>query len=175
MIKVRLEFLWKTDEYLSNYARFSDTKAAFTGATAISLFGGMLSQHLLLRALQLTPAAWPSRLWFSAAGAAFLLASMGSTIWAVYPRLRTTRSRGIVFWADIATYTNSADFTSTMLRMGSEELTAELTQHIYDVASTIICTQVSLRIASDLVLLARCDQPRYALVHRESVEMNRSP
>jgi hypothetical protein len=40
-------------------------------------------------------------------------------------------------WADIATYTNSADFTSTVLTMGSEELTAELTQHIYDVASTI--------------------------------------
>ncbi len=48
-----------------------------------------------------------------------------------------TRSRGIVFWADIATYTNSADFTSTVLTMGSEEITAELTQHIYDIASTI--------------------------------------
>ena len=135
--QVRLEFLWKTDEYLSNYARFSDTKAAFIGATSISLFGWMLSQHLLLKAFQLTPAAWPSKVWFSAAAAALLLASMSLTIWAVYPRLRTTKRRGIVFWADIATYTNSSDFTSTVLTMGAEELTAELAQHIYDVASTI--------------------------------------
>ena len=136
-VQARQEYLWKIDEYLANYARFSDTKAAFIGATGISLFGWMLSQHLLSRGLQTAPAAWPIALWLAAAAAIFLLGSMAFAIWAVYPRLRGTRKKGIVFWADIATYPSAASFTSTILTMSAEERASELAQHIYDVAVEI--------------------------------------
>ena len=118
--------------------RFSDTKAGFIGVPAISLFGWMLSQRLLSSSLQLPPAAWSVSLWFAVAGALFLLGSTALAIWSVYPRLRSTRDKGIVFWADIATYDSSADFTTTVLAMGAEELASELAKHIYEVA-TVIC------------------------------------
>src|SRR4051794_39473072 len=37
------EFLWHTHEYLNEYARFADTKAAFAGAIASALIGALYS------------------------------------------------------------------------------------------------------------------------------------
>lgn len=134
----RQDFLWKTDEYLANYARFADTKAGFIGALAISLFGWMLSRHLLSKVLHVSPKAWSAGLWLSVLAGVLLLGCAALAIWAVYPRLRSTRTKGIVFWGNIAAFGGSAAFKSAISGMSSENLAGELAQHVYDVA-TFVC------------------------------------
>ena len=133
----RQDFLWKTDEYLANYARFADTKAGFVGALAISLFGWVLSTHALSPVLRAWPAVWPLSTWFSVAAGGLLLGSAGLAIWSIYPRLRSTKDKGFVFWGNIGAFGSSAAFKAAVKGIRPEDLSAELAQHVYDVAAFV--------------------------------------
>ena len=134
----RQDFLWKTDEYLANYARFADTKAGFIGALAISLLGWVFATHALSPVLRARPAMWPLATWLSVAASGLLLGSAGLAIWSIYPRLRSTKDKGFVFWGNIGAFGSSAAFKQAVRGIHPEDLSSELAQHVFDVA-TFVC------------------------------------
>ena len=125
-------FLWHTHEYLANYARFADTKAAFAGALAGALIGALYSAKLLTPLGHEHWRMWPLAVWLAFPGSATLATSILFALRAVYPR------RGYIFWSNIAAFTNVAELTTSFEAQTTKTLNAQLLRQNHDV-SRYVC------------------------------------
>jgi hypothetical protein len=130
------EFLWHTHEYLGEYARYADTKAAFAGAIASALLGALYTARFHTE-LYRTPLQWPLYGWLSAAGAALLVASILLTIFTVLPRLSSTQSRGFIYWDAIAAHGSVELLQRSFNLQSSQILSDHLLHHIFDISKKV--------------------------------------
>ena len=59
------EFLWNSHNYINEYIRYGDTKAAFVAATASALLGILYSSKIYVPIIQLPCSQWTSAEWFA--------------------------------------------------------------------------------------------------------------
>jgi hypothetical protein len=104
--KDHLDFAWKTHEYIHNYIRFSDTKAAFVVTWCLALVGALsyveLHKGVLKGQLSLSAASFTTSV--AAVGFALLGGALGCAIRSVMPTLWTEQRAGLVFWESIKVY-----------------------------------------------------------------------
>jgi hypothetical protein len=132
------EFLWRTHQYLGEYARFGDTKAAFSGAIASALLGALYSAKAHVPLLQTSFQQWALSTWLAALGALLLFASVALAIWTVLPRLRSTQSKGFIYWGSIAAHGNVGLLQTSFHSQSAHTLSDHLLHHVFDI-STKVC------------------------------------
>jgi hypothetical protein len=132
------QFLWHVHQYLGEYARFGDTKAAFSGAIASALLGALYSAKMHMPLLSTSSDQWTLSTWLSALGGVFLLASVALAIWAVLPRLGSTQSKGFIYWDSIAAHGNIERLQNAFNKQPPRTLNDHLLHHVFDI-STKVC------------------------------------
>lgn len=131
------EFLWHTHQYLSEYARFGDTKAGFAGAIAVALLGALFSVKAHIAMLQQSFGQWTLPTWLAAMGETFLCGSVALAVWTVLPRLGSSQSKGFVYWNSIAAH-GSVDLLQTSFHSQSAHtLNDHLLHHVFDISSKV--------------------------------------
>jgi hypothetical protein len=128
------DFAWKTHEYIHNYIRFADTKAAFIFAWATSLIGALFitrSHRLFLHREE-----GGTTLLAILSAAAFILLALSATaaIWVIIPRLFTRQLAGFVFWESIRVHATDNLYVLALMRENETELTQHLLIQVYAVA-----------------------------------------
>ena len=131
-----LEFHWKfaeeTHQYIRDYIRQADQKAAFFFAGATALIAFLYKSRLVHLWLK------PPQQWLLADVLSFLstvalaLAALASA-WAILPRLRGSK-RGIVFFGAISECQSSQEYLSDVRKRSAEDLIDEKLSHVHEIA-----------------------------------------
>ena len=128
------EFLWHIHQYLGEYARFGDTKAAFAGAIASALLGALYGAKAYVPLVKTPYSQWLPVTWLAATSGLFLLASIVLAIATVLPRLRGTVSKGFIYWGNIAAYGEVEQLRTSFHAQSARTLNDHLLHHIFDIS-----------------------------------------
>ena len=132
LTKDHLDFAWKTHDYIHNYIRFSDTKAALAVTWCTAMAGAMCVAgiHIGLVRGQMTGLLFLSALsGFILLGIAFLAAA-----WSIMPRLWTKQRSGLVFWESIIVLADDSLYPKELGRKSVSELADHLAIQVYAVS-----------------------------------------
>lgn len=132
------EFLWHTHQYLGEYARFGDTKAAFAGTLAAAILGGLYSAKAHVSLLQVPPWEWTISSWLTATGGLLLIASIALAVWTILPRLRSSQNKGFIYWGSIAAHGRMELLQTSFHAQSARTLNDHLLHHVFDI-STKVC------------------------------------
>jgi hypothetical protein len=131
------DFLWHTHGYLSEYARFADTKAAFSGTISGALLGFLYTTKAFLPLFTLSYRQWPTAAWLAAVAGSSLCLSAGLSIWTIRPRLTTTQSKGYIYWGNVAAYREIEEFKTAFHSQSPQALNDCLLHHIFDLSKHV--------------------------------------
>lgn len=131
------EFLWHAHQYLNEYAKFGDTKAAFGGTISAALLGALYSAKAHVPLVQMKVDQWPASTWIASAGAAFLLASVAFAISTILPRLRSTQSKGFIYWGSISKHGSLELLQTSFHSQSARTLNDHLLHHVFDISSKV--------------------------------------
>jgi len=134
----RQDFLWRTHDYLAEYARFADTKAAFAGTLAGALLGCLYGAGLFSALVKTSICKWAFPLWMSFLAGLILSASIMLAGFVVYPRLKSSDKRGFIFWGGIAAFGSAADFKAAFRASTELGLDEELQKQVFDVSRFVL-------------------------------------
>jgi hypothetical protein len=132
LTKDHLDFAWKTHDYIHNYIRFSDAKAALAITWCTAMAGAMCVAgiHVGLVKGQMTGFLFLSSLsGFILLGLAFLAAA-----WSIMPRLWTKQRSGLVFWESIIVIAHDSLYPKELGRKSVAELADHLAVQVYAVS-----------------------------------------
>jgi hypothetical protein len=128
------QFLWNVQKYINDYLRFGDTKAALSVATVSAIIGALFKvdaqSSFRSGAILSNCSAWFSLIAFASLG---LSAVLG--IIAVTPPFRQRRTRGLMYWNEIAAHGNESEYWNAVREQSVEELTRSLSRHIFTVSN----------------------------------------
>ena len=113
---------------------FGDSKAAFAGALSGALIGALYGAKLFAPLGYEPWHTWRLAVWLAIAGGATLSASILFALRAVYPRLKTSREKGFIFWANVAAFTDISELTTSFEAQNIKSLNAQLLRQIHDVS-----------------------------------------
>jgi hypothetical protein len=131
------QFLWHTHECLGKFSQFGDTKAAFAGTIAAALIGRLYSSKAYIPLVQAPCHQWSVVTWLSAGAWLFLMLSIALAIWTVLPRLRSTQSKGFIYWANIAAYGNVELLQTSFHSQSARALNDHLLHNLFDISSKV--------------------------------------
>ncbi len=149
----QLDFAWKTHEYINNYIRFADTKAALIIAWSSAILGtlyvGRLHEAVMQSHFTFKGISWATTLAtlaFPLLGVSFLAAA-----WSIIPRLPTKQLSGLVFWESILVHASGDLYANELGRNDTNQLTRHLCLQIHTVAAVArkkyLCITLSMWIA----------------------------
>lgn len=131
-------FLWHTHDYLGEYARFADTKAAFAGTLAGALIGCLYGAGLFTQLVKTAICDWTYASWLTLLAGAVLSVSIFLAGFVVYPRLKTSGKTGFIFWGGIAAFGSVAEFKAAFRAKTEKDLNEELQGQVFDVAKYVL-------------------------------------
>jgi Pycsar effector protein len=132
--EAKQEFLWRTHQYLNEYLRFGDTKAAFTGTISTALLGALYSAKIHVSLMQTDVHQWDVSAWLAVVGAFFLTVSVGLAVSTVRPRLKTTQTKGYIFWQTIRAHKTAGLFKIDFDAQTMEALNDCIAHHNFDLS-----------------------------------------
>ncbi|MDR3718878.1 MAG: DUF5706 domain-containing protein [Bryobacteraceae bacterium] len=147
------EFLWHTHQYLGEYARFGDSKAAFVGAIASALLGALYSAKVHVPILQSSFHQWALWTWLAAIAGVFLVVPVVLAVWTVLPRLRSTQAKGFIYWDSIAAHGNVELLKTSFHSQSARTLNDHLLHHVFDISSKVLVPKYR---AVSLCIIALC-------------------
>lgn len=145
------DFLWHVHEYVNEYIRFGDAKAAFAGTFASGLLAVLYSSRAHAEALQVPCRQWSVATWLAVPASVFLAASVVLALLTVRPRLRSSQSKGFIFWGNIAAHRKVDVFQASFHSQSEEALNDQLLHHLFDLSQKVCLPkyrQISLSIAT---------------------------
>jgi hypothetical protein len=131
------EFLWNVQKYINDYLRFGDTKAALAVATVSAIMGALFkvkAQEAFLHAV----GQWGCIAWLSLTAFAFLAVSAVLGIVAITPPFGQPKTRGLMYWAEVATYKDDVEYSNDLLAHDAEARFRVLARHVFIVSR--VCT-----------------------------------
>jgi hypothetical protein len=148
-----LDFAWKTHEYINNYIRFADTKAAFVVAWSSAIIGTLYVGHLHEAVMQsrftLNDISFTTTL--AALALPLLSASFLGAAWSIIPRLPTKQRSGLVFWESILVHASGDLYANALGRNDGNQLARHLCVQIHTIAAVArkkyFCVTVSMWLA----------------------------
>jgi hypothetical protein len=151
------DFLWHTHSYLNEYARFADTKAAFSGAISGTLLGCLYSTKAFLPLVTLSLDRWSIAAWLAAAAGLTLCLSVGFAIWTIRPRLKTAQQTGYIYWGNITAYQEIDRFKIAFHSQSPRALNDCLLQHVFDISKHVCVPKYrAVSICLLLLLIGAC-------------------
>lgn len=145
-------FLWKVHDYLGEYARFADTKAAFAGTLAGGVLGALYGGGLFVPLLAANYQSWTALSWLTAGAGLVLAVVIALAISTVYPRLRSAGGQGFIFWRNIVGFQDAAAFRTSFDSQSAHTLNEHLLNQNFAIAK-YVCTPKYRKISFCLVLL----------------------
>ena len=127
-----VDFAEQTHQYVREYIRNADQKAAFFFAAATAGLGYLLTHHPV--------AAWFKTPVFALADCVWLVAVFGLAVGAgfflsvVFPRLQSS-SPGLIFFNEIAAHPSAIEYTEGVLATPAAEIARTKLRHLYDLAT----------------------------------------
>ena len=149
---LRQEFLWNTHQYLGEYVRFADTKAAFAGTMAAALLGAMYSARAHIPVVSVDFLRWPMSSWLALGAGVLLMAAFALAIWTIVPRQASTQREGFVFWGNIAAHGTFERLQASFDGQSVRALNDHLLHHIFDI-SRVACIPKFRNAATSLWLV----------------------
>jgi hypothetical protein len=146
-------FLWHVHDYLGEYARFADTKAAFAGTLAAALLGGLYSAKVFIPLFTSSHHQWSLSTWLALFAGALLCLSVLLTMATVYPRLKTTRGQGFIFWGNIAAHRDIERLRTSFHSQSIRTLNDHLISQTF-IVSKHVCIPKYRNVSLCLILLA---------------------
>ena len=143
------EFLWNSHNYINEYIRYGDTKAAFVAATASALLGILYSSKIYVPIIQLPCSQWTSAEWFAIIAATLLASSVILSLLTIRPRLKSTQSQGFIFWGSIAAHEKLERLQTSFDAQSIKTLNDHLLHHLFDLSVKVVVPkykQISLLI-----------------------------
>jgi hypothetical protein len=137
------EFLRMTHTHLNEYARFADTKAAFAGAVASALLGGLYTAKAHIPIVTTAYHQWPTATWLAVCAGFLLCASVALGVWTVLPRLRGTPEsgtpeKGFIFWKDIADHGSFTELQESFHSHTARQLNDRLLKHVWVLSKHVL-------------------------------------
>jgi hypothetical protein len=130
-----LDFAWKTHDYIHNYIRFTDTKAAFVVTWCLALAGAMAYAELHKTLLHRSSfSAAPATLIAATLGFCLLGAALGCALWSIIPRLWTEQRAGLVFWESIKVHATGDIYANALGREKVDGMARHLCVQTHTVA-----------------------------------------
>jgi Family of unknown function (DUF5706) len=127
-----VDFAEQTHQYVREYIRNADQKAAFFFAAATAGLGYLLTHHAV--------AGWVKTPVFASADCVWLVAVLGLAVGAgfflsvVFPRLQSS-SPGLIFFNEIAAHPSAIEYTEGVLATPAAEIARTKLRHLYDLAT----------------------------------------
>jgi hypothetical protein len=131
-------FLWHTHDYLGEYARFADTKAAFAATLAGALLGCLYGAGLFAVLIRTPIHAWTGTSWATFLAGLALCTSIFLAGLVVYPRLKSTTKTGFIFWGSIAAFGSVSEFRAAFRASTEKDLGDGLQGQVFDVAKYVL-------------------------------------
>ncbi len=130
-------FIWHSHQYLCEFSRFADSKAGFSVAIGSGLLGALYNAkaHVLL---QVPCRQWEAWMWLAAGASILLVISVGFAVWAVFPRLGSTQSKGFVYWGSIAEHGSPELLQASFHSQSARTLNDHLLHHVFDISKLLI-------------------------------------
>jgi hypothetical protein len=138
-------------DYLGEYARFADTKAAFTGTLSAALLGTMYSADLF-KPLISNWHPWILRDWLTLIAGVLLVIGITLTVFTVYPRLRAPKGQGFVFWGSLTAFKDLEVLRTSFHSQSARTLNDHLLSQNFTVAK-FVCTAKYRNVSLSLVAL----------------------
>lgn len=131
-IELKAKFAEETHQYIREYIRLADQKAAFyfTGATA---FLAYLSKQGAFALFSSPISQWKPTTYLASLSAIGLLGLALACIFVITPRLAGSK-RGIIYFSAIAEYESSSDYSSDILNKNANDLINAKLCHGYDIS-----------------------------------------
>lgn len=131
-MEVRLKYSEEVHQYIREYIRLADQKAAFFFAVSSALIAYINSKGHLTAWL-VCPSEWgrPEPLAFLSV--VFLLASLLACLLVVAPRL-TGSAKGIIFFNAVASYSTQQEYAAKVASLSPASLCEEKLKHAYDIS-----------------------------------------
>lgn len=131
----RLKFVEETHQYIREFIRFADQKAAFFFAGASALLAylhklGFTSKWIV------APSTWSLIHCLAFLASIGLLLTAIACLLVIMPRLKGSK-RGLVFFAAISEYDNSNDYLSDFMKHSLADLCEAKLRHAYELS--VIC------------------------------------
>lgn len=131
------EFLWHVHQYINEYIRFGDTKAGLAAAAAGAILGTLYSAKAYVPLIRTPYSEWNAAAWLTVAATFFLLASAYSGLSVIRPRLRSTQSKGYVFWGAIAAHGDVDLLRTSFHSQSPRTLNDHLLHHLFDLSQKV--------------------------------------
>jgi len=135
--ELQWEFAEETHQYVREYIRQADLKAAFFFAGATALIAFLYKANLVQRWVKL-PTQWLFVDMLSFVATVGLAASVIACLATIFPRLKGSK-RGNVFFGAIAEFESRKEYATDVLQQNIAELMEAKLCHVYDLA--VVCGQ----------------------------------
>jgi hypothetical protein len=131
-----LDVAWKTHEYIHNYIRFADTKAALIIAWCSTVVSALYvaGLHHGLASLRLTLTNSSFSMTAAALAIVLLVLSLAAAAAVVVPRLPTEQRAGLIFWESIRVHANGDLFANNFARHNEAQLAHHMCVQLYTIA-----------------------------------------
>jgi hypothetical protein len=149
----RLEYLWRTHNYISGNFRLADAKAAVTIVVATSLIGSLYAAGLHKSFICGPPTCWSPLAWLAASSFLLLALAVLFGAWTLYPRLWNTKQVDYIYWEQILAHSGGVDYWEAFHSKSAEALARSLSTNIHTIALLCKHKYRALRVATWFALL----------------------
>lgn len=133
---VKIEYIWKIHEHLSENIKFADAKAGLLIIFISTLIGAL---HTTGNTKQLAIFSLSFRGIILLLTLMLMLTSIFFAVIVILPRLKTSVNTGIIFWVGILTHGKSDSYAEKMATVTEADLINQLSAQVFDLAE--ICNQ----------------------------------
>lgn len=131
-LEIKLKYAEEIHQYIREYIRIADQKAAFYFAASVSLLAYLNQQGYLTNWLS-SPKNWNIIDVLGFISSLAILTSIVACLLVVIPRLNGSR-RGIIFFNAIVEYQSQQEYLSDVLSITPSKLCEEKLKHVYELA-----------------------------------------
>jgi hypothetical protein len=134
--ELKLSFLVREHEYLSDLIKFADQKAAFVFAFAVGAMTVGYTFHLY-DALGGRPLAWAADHRLPALGLLLMLGASALSFATLLPRLSSHKSQGLMYFNHLLQHESHGAYTLRVLESDDAQLLREVAAHCYSLAAIV--------------------------------------
>jgi hypothetical protein len=131
-LKEQSSFVTYVHDYICDFIKFADQKAAFifAGASAFLALvynqGGRTIWHMPV-------SSWRAHEWLAGATIVLTVSSALLAVLAVAPKLTGAR-RGLIYWGSISAFSNPQDYSLALTKLDSRRAVDEMSRHCYELS-----------------------------------------
>lgn len=121
-------------QYVNEYIRFADTKAAFLFAFVSGVIGFLFSKEMFIDINICRLFNLDLFVWLAFLGTLGLVVAGIFSFLVIKPQLFPRKQNGLIFWETVANYLNAKTYTAEVLALTDDGIVAQLIDHTYQLS-----------------------------------------